>query len=114
MAWDSLQSVVNDTTQRVMAEPDLVIYTKGSGAVSVRGIFQSEHVIVSTGEGDIDSREPVLTVNDDELAEAGVVAEQGDDVTVRGLDYRVSSVQPDEKGQTKLKLLLLRDGEDGA
>lgn len=114
MVWESLQSVVNDITQRVMAEPTLVEYTAGAQVVNVRGIFQSEHVLVSTGEGEVDSRAPVLSVNDEELAELGVVPAPSHEVVVRGQRYQVDSLMPDEKGQTKLKLLLLRDGEGGA
>lgn len=87
---------------RVMGEP--VTYGRRGERHPARGVFQASHIAADPQTGmPVSTAQPVLLAN---LKELPFPPENGDEVELRGVRYRVRDTQPD--GHTGVLLMLHR------
>lgn len=87
---------------RTFPEP-VVFRPLGSDRVEIEGIYRAANRVLDEATGvPINAPEPVLDIR---LADVrGPAPEEGDEVDVRGVRYRVQSSEPDGEGMTTLRL----------
>lgn len=77
----------------------------GAPAVTIAGIFDSDHLMIDAGQAGVTSSAPVFTCTADDLA--GLVigrARAGDLLTIAGVTYAVTEPRPDGTGMVSLIL----------
>lgn len=82
---------------------EAVTFGTGGAAFTRNAIFDEAHFLEADPMADVSSRKPMLTL----LTSDAATVTRGLQVTIRGVNYRVSDIQPNGTGITELVLYKL-------
>ncbi len=99
MDWEAATESVLDITTKSLGIAATYTPTVGD-PVAIKGVFGNAHVEVGSNPP-ISLVAPVLTI---QLSDLESDPANGDEVTVRGIDYRIIDVQKDGEGGASLVL----------
>lgn len=91
----------------IFGTPGIWYRPRGQQAFLITGVFDAgAKNVKEIGEDGIPITDvqPILGIRLSDFTTAGITPDQGDKVTIAGVDYQVSNVDPDGQGEAKLSL----------
>lgn len=103
MSWERSIGLLNKACINAFAGRKVILYKHSTGEeYQIKGIFDRNFSSVDPDSGAIIiSNNPILSITEKDLIK---LPDEGDSVSIGGVNYRILEAQPDSEGMSKLIL----------